>query len=381
MIAIENGYPVTLDLKHILESHIQFQIETNTRKYTYLLKKETDRLEIEEGLIRAIDAIDLIIQIIRSSKSQVQAKKEIASQLELTERQAQAILDLRLSKLIRLEVEALEKEHRKTLKNIKTYKKILSNSTAMQKVIEDELTSIKETYATPRKTAIIQTKEISIKSITPKAEKLLFLMDRFGYVKTVSERSAQKISEDEYIFSCPCMSDGKLQLFTSNGRMHQVKVFDLPQSKSKDKGIPIDNISTCKFTDERILYIQEATNEGNLLFITAHGLSKKVLMNEFITNNRNVAATKLQEDDELVYVGKEQEEEILLHSKKDYYLRFKIEEIPLLKKNSQGVKSMDFISNDTIKEVLQLSPTNEEYKKIRLKNRNEKGIKPRKKEA
>jgi DNA gyrase subunit A len=414
MIAIENGYPVTLNLKHILESNIQFQIEINTRKYTYLLKKEEELLEIQEGLIQAIDMLDLIIEVIRGSKSQAQAKacltgqeghgvvirtKELqkqAEKLHFTQRQAQAILELRLSRLIGLEILALEKEHKKTLKNIKTYKKILSDGNTMKETIKNDLIAIRDRYGVERKTSILQAQEVVIKKVERKPQKLVFLMDRFGYAKTVDEKLYQKYGEEqlkEYKYSCPCMSNGKIQIFTEGARLHQVKVSEIPQTKLKDKGVPIDNLSTYDSTMEQILYVRGIAQSDEelpcLIFVTTNGLIKKTESSEFITNNRNVVATKLLEDDELVYVGENVDSQIVLISEKGYFLRFTADEIPTMKKNSQGSKGMELVASDKISKVYAVTPQenaqlalSEEktiaLDRIRLKKRGEKGIKLRK---
>jgi DNA gyrase subunit A len=414
MIAIENGYPVTLNLKHILESNIQFQIEINTRKYTYLLKKEEELLEIQEGLIQAIDMLDLIIEVIRGSKSQAQAKacltgqeghgvvirtKELqkqAEKLHFTQRQAQAILELRLSRLIGLEILALEKEHKKTVKNIKTYKKILSDGNTMKETIKNDLIAIRDRYGVERKTSILQAQEVVIKKVDRKPQKLVFLMDRFGYAKTVDEKLYQKYGEEqlkEYKYSCPCMSNGKIQIFTEGARLHQVKVSEIPQTKLKDKGVPIDNLSTYDSTMEQILYVRSIAPSDEqlpfLIFVTKNGLIKKTESSEFITNNRNVVATKLLEDDELVYVGEEKDSQLVLVSEKGYFLRFTADEIPTMKKNSQGSKGMELVASDKISKVYAVTPQenvqlalseekNIALDRIRLKKRGEKGIKLRK---
>ena len=395
MIAIENGYPVTLNLKHILESNIQFQIEINTRKYTYLLKKEEDLQEIQEGLIRAIDVLDEIIAIIRKSKSQAQAKASLCEELQFTQRQAQAILELRLSRLIGLEILALQRAYKKTLKNIKDYKKILSDTKTMRETIKKDLLKIKEYYAVPRKTQIIQAKEAVIKAVARKPQKLVFLMDRFGYSKTIDFKLYQRYEQDienEYKYICPCRSDGKIQIFTKEARMHQVKVEILPQSKLKEKGTPIDNVSTYDSSKEEILFIRsmdEEVGDCSIVFVTKNNLIKKTPISEFRTNNRNVVATKLLDEDTLVYVGEDLENQIVLQSKKGYLLRFHTQEIPTMKKNSQGTKAMELVLGDEILKAymigenleVTLNLTKEQevkLERIRLKKRGDKGIKLRK---
>jgi DNA gyrase subunit A len=329
--------------------------------------------------------------VIRTKELQKQAEK-----LHFTQRQAQAILELRLSRLIGLEILELEKEHKKTVKNIKTYKKILSDGNTMKETIKNDLIAIRDRYGVERKTSILQAQEVVIKKVERKPQKLVFLMDRFGYAKTLDEKLYQKYGEEqlkEYRYSCPCMSNGKIQIFTEGARLHQVKVSEIPQTKLKDKGVPIDNLSTYDSTMEQILYVRSVSQLDEelpcLIFVTTNGLIKKTESSEFITNNRNVVATKLLEEDELVYVGENVDSQIVLISEKGYFLRFTTDEIPTMKKNSQGSKGMELVASDKIFKVYAVTPQenaqlalSEEktiaLDRIRLKKRGEKGIKLRK---
>ena len=172
MLAVANGKPETMGLVSVIRHNVQFQYELATRKYTTLLKKEQDKCEIQEGLIKACDVIDLIIEILRGSKNIKQAKKclitgetegikfksklseKTASMLHFSERQATAILEMRLYKLIGLEIEALMAEHEETLKNIALYQEILGSRAAMAKVIIKELKALKKEFSHPRLTVI-----------------------------------------------------------------------------------------------------------------------------------------------------------------------------------------------------------------------------------
>lgn len=203
MLAVANGKPETMGLVSVIRHNVQFQYELATRKYTTLLKKEQDKCEIQEGLIKACDVIDLIIEILRGSKNIKQAKKclitgetegikfksklseKTASMLHFSERQATAILEMRLYKLIGLEIEALMAEHEETLKNIARYEEILGSRSAMAKVIIRELKALKKEFAHPRLTVIENGKAAVYKEKEIEAVPVVLLMDRFGYVKTV----------------------------------------------------------------------------------------------------------------------------------------------------------------------------------------------------
>ncbi len=201
MLAVANGKPETMGLVSVIRHNVQFQYELATRKYTTLLKKEQDKCEIQEGLIKACDVIDLIIEILRGSKNIKQAKKclitgetegikfksklseKTASMLHFSERQATAILEMRLYKLIGLEIEALMAEHEETLKNIARYEEILGSRSAMAKVIIKELKALKKEFAHPRLTVIENGKAAVYKEKEIEAVPVVLLMDRFGYVK------------------------------------------------------------------------------------------------------------------------------------------------------------------------------------------------------
>ena len=300
MLAVADGRPEVLGLKRIIEHHVDFQFELATRKYKTLLKKEQDKKEIQEGLIKACDVIDLIIEILRGSSSTRDAKEclttgatekikfkskrseKMASMLRFTDRQAQAILEMRLYKLIGLEIEALMKEHETTLANIAKYEDILNNYDSMAQVIIDDLDALKKEYAVKRKTKIENAEEAVFEENQVQEQEVVLLMDRFGYAKTVDgsvyERNREAADkENKYILRC--MNTGKLCLFTSDGKMHQIKVMDLPYGKFRDKGFPIDNVSNFDSTKEEIVYLCDDRELffSKFLFVTKQGMIKKAL--------------------------------------------------------------------------------------------------------
>ena len=298
MLAVADGRPETLGLKKIIEHHVDFRFELATRKYKTLLAKEQEKSEVQEGLIKACDVIDLIIEILRGSKSVKDAKaclvngvtdnikfkssisKKMAVLLRFTERQAAAILEMRLYRLIGLEVQALIAEHEQTVKNIARYEDILNNYDSMAQVIVEELESFKEEYAKARRTVIENAEEAVFEEKKIEEQEVVFLMDRFGYARIVDvavyERNKEAAdSENKYIVHC--MNTGKICIFTNSGKMHQVKVIDLPYGKFRDKGVPIDNVSNYSSSDEQIVsvYDSEQMRFAMLLFSTAQGMVKK----------------------------------------------------------------------------------------------------------
>lgn len=390
MLAIAGGKPETLSLKRVLEEHVQFQMEVNTRKYRTLLKKETARKEIQEGLIRAVDIIDLIIEIIRGSKTLKTAKnclitgdtqgitfrhktsEQQARKLCFTEAQATAILELRLSKLIGLEILALEKEHGETVKKIARYEKLLGSRRAMLDAIKGDLDHIKKEYGLPRKTQILDAQSAVYEEEPEKEVPAVFLMNRFGYVKTMEESLFQKNEESvmaEHKLALPCMSTGKICLFTGQGNLHQIKVQDIPSGKPKDKGVPIENISNFNGENESGLLFttSEAMSGRKLLFATKRGLVKIVDASEFETIKKTIASTKLGEGDELVSVEFLEKSELILVSQDRTYLRFAAEEIPEMKKASAGVRGMKLAEGDAVCQIIQADPG--ESVKIKLGSR------------
>ena len=434
MLAIVDGRPETLGIKKIIEHHINFQYEITTRKYTTLLNKELANKEIKEGLIRACDIIDLIIEILRGSsnlkmakeclmtgnaegiKFKSEASKKQASQLDFTERQASAILEMRLYKLIGLEILALQKEYDEACKKIVRYEKILGSRKEMAKVIKEDLMKIKKEYAVDRRTVIEDGKEaVFIEKKVPEQE-VMFIMDRFGYAKTIDmaayERNKEAVhNEYKYIFSC--MNTDKICIFTDNGMLHQIKVKDIPFStKFRDKGTPIDNLGNYDSSGERIIYLcaSERIRQKRLLFVTKLGMMKLVDTSEFDVMKKTVASTKLTDGDELIgiyetdartevlskfnYDGTVGEEEvvssdqnIILQTANGVFLKFPLTDVPQKKKNAVGVRGIKLGSDDYIEDVYILTNGDElsmDYKgkmldfgKMKMAHRDTKGTKVR----
>ncbi len=374
MLAIVNGKPETLTLLSALQTYLEFQYTNTKKKYETLLEKELEKKEIKEGLIKACNVIDLIIAILRGSKQLKDAKaclihgdiskinlrdelKEDASKLCFSEKQATAILEMRLYKLIGLEILALEKEFQETLKKIDTYEKILGSRTKMNQVIKKDLQAIQTEFGTPRKTLIEDSKEAVYVETPIEIQPVVFVMDKFGYCKVIDkatyERNKENVHQD-FTHVVPCMNLDKLCVFTNTANLHQIKILDIPSGKIKDKGVPIDNL--CKYdgmSEHIVLLTCFGDMEGkHLLFATAGALVKQVSFEEFITNNRAVAATKLQEGDQVVSIKIIQEQkDVVLQTSQGVFLRFNLEEISLQKKNSRGVRGIKLTAKEELEEV------------------------------
>ena len=372
MLAVADGRPETLSLKQIIEHHVDFIFEITTRKYTTLLEREQEKREIQEGLIKACDVIDLIIEILRGSKNREQVKKclvegitegihfktksseKAAKKLGFSEKQATAILDMRLYKLIGLEIEALQAEYQETMKNIASYKDILDNYDSMAAVIVKELDDIKKEYGTRRHTSVENAEH----------------------------------NESRYIFTC--MNTDKICIFTDTGKMHTVKAADIPLVRFRDKGTPVDNLCKYDSTQERMLYVAPVSQvkEDILLFVTKTSMCKMVKGDEFDVSKRTIASTKLAPEDELIFVGSASEmEQIVLQSNGGCFLRFVLQEISVTKKAAMGVRGMKLAEGDFL-EAAYLLEGHREYtiqyhdkayalNKVRLAKRDTKGVKPR----
>ena len=393
MLAISHGRPETLGLKRIIKESVDFQFEVAARKYTNLLQKEQGRKEVQEGLIKACNVIDLIIEILRGSKDRNMAKacliegkvdgirfkskesKIMAAQLGFSEVQANAILDMRLYKLIGLEIEALIKEHEETMANIYRYEDILERKSSMAQVIMNELDAIKKEYGRKRRTAIENAEEAVYEEKKIEEMEVMFLMDRFGYARTIDmaayERNKEAAdAENRFVF--PCKNTGKVCIFTDKGQLHTIRVQELPMGKFRDKGIPS----------------QSELNLYRLLFVTRNSMMKVVDGGEFDVSKRTVAATKLTEDDEVVSVEilKEQKN-IVLQTHDGYFLRFSLEEIPEKKKGAIGVRGMKLSEQDYVEAVYYTASASDqtilyknknlELNKLKLGRRDSKGVKVR----
>ena len=411
MLAVADGKPETLSLRQILEHYIEFQYELTTRKYRTLLAKEQEKREIQEGLIKACEVIDLIIEILRGSKNikdakacltagitdgirfKSEASKKRAAKLHFTERQAQAILEMRLYRLIGLEIQALMEENQKTLKNIAEYEDILENHSSMTRVILKDMDTIKKAYARPRRTAVENAEAIVFEEKKIEEMPVMFLMDRFGYAKTIDmsvyDRNKEAAdSENKYVFSC--MNTGKICIFTDTGKQHTVKVQDLPFGKFRDKGVPIDNFGNFSSTEEQIVGIgsMEVLKHQKLLFGTRQGMLKIVDGSEFETKMKTMAATKLNEGDELLKaIVTDGTGQVVLQSRDGYFLRFDISEIPEKKKGAVGVRGMRLAEKDALEAIHLYHAGQEEsieYKekqlvlnKLKAGSRDTKGVKVR----
>ena len=452
MLAIADGRPEVMGLKSIIKYNVDFQYEITTRKYTTMLNKALEQKEIKEGLIRATNIIDLIIEIIRGSQQLKQAKEclvngntegikfknpeseLLAANLNFTEKQAQAILDL-------------QKEYEDLVNKIAKYEDILHSRRSMTKVIKKDLLAIKKEYGQPRRTVIEDGKEAVFDDNKIIEQEVVFVMDKFGYAKLIDQATFDRnreavIKENKYYFNC--MNTDKVCIFTDNGNMHQIKIIKMPIKKIRDKGVPIDNLGNYSSAGESIVALFSASmiKDKKLLFTTKKGMMKLVDGSEFETTRNTIAATKLGEDDSLVGVqitritskpvedeeyempialtgGSDDEfmpmddvqlemnfdtpsqmdsagnntelqytrEILVLQTENGVFLRFPLKEIPEKKKTAVGVRGIKLNADDCVSnvylldvgdnDVVEYKGKKVELRKLKTGRRDTKGVKVR----
>ena len=361
-----------MTLKSIMENFVKFQRELIARKYKNLLDKENERKEIQEGLIKATDLIDAIIATLRASKTREDAKAhlttgkcknvkikdkklaKVASKFSFTPLQADAILDMRLYKLIGLEITDLNNEYKDTLAKIKLYKSILKEKSKVDNLIIDDMKKIKKDFGVERKTSFEDAEEIVIEE--PKAEVMdvIYCQDKFGYCKVMDPSLYEKNKEtvetnNQYVFKA--RTDERAVIFGSKGFMHQIRLDKVPMLKTNEKGKPIDNLSKFKTDDESIVGVETSKSIENayLFFVTKDGLIKFADTSEYVTANAKVVATKVNGNDEVVkvlvcYADKD----LVIRTNDGFFLRLKPDEVPLLGRATKGVKGIKLGKGDYV---------------------------------
>lgn len=411
MLAVVDGKPETMGIVPLIRHHVDFQYEVCTRKYNYLLNKELEKKEIQEGLIKAVDVIDLIIEILRGSKDMKMAKaclvegktegirfksdqsEKDAAGLHFTEKQADAILQMRLYRLIGLELDQLKREYDETLAHIKTYRGILDNKSKMAEVIIKDLKATAREFGRDRRTVIDNVEEAVVEEKPLEEIDVAILIDRFAYGRVIDmptyERNKAAADEEskQVLF---CKNTDKLLLFTDRGQLYSIKVLDLPMGKFRDKGQPLDNLSNFDSTRENIclLTTMEHIRTRKLLFVTESGMIKQVDGALFDVTRKASLAGKLSDSDKLLMVSviDGEKDTLVLRSDKDYFLRMLVSEVPEKKKNAIGVRGMKVGKNERLKEAyylhdgesLAIQTEKEEdvhLDRLRIQSRDSRGVK------
>ncbi len=411
-LAVKDKQPFTFTLKGVIDEFVHFQEELYTKEYEHLLAKAKDRQEIVTGLIVATDVIDLIIEILRGSNSVKQAKLCLtlgitdginfrnpdseyeAQSLTFTERQADAILAMPLSRLVGLELLKLHQENEALLANIAEYEDILSDITKLHKVIKTRLKTYKKQFGRPRRTQLSNlTATNYVEEV--KEEDIYVLVDRFGYAKSMDSAAYGRLSPEtlqEIPHTVMMKNTDRLCVFTDQGNMYQIRAKDIPKGKARDKGTLIHNL--CKMNNEEnglLLISFEELFNSQLLFITKKGYVKQVSGIEFETTRYMVNASKLDADDLLVAVEQVMPEDaifgdrkVIMITKKGMSLGFPLSEVNEFKKTSRGLKGITLADKDEVIHGALVQPDTDikifdgkkyNVKKIKLRKRNDKPMK------
>lgn len=380
---LSNGVPAQMSLHRIITEFLDFYRETMTRKYKTLLDREKKAAEVREGLMTAVDCIDTIIEVFRGSTVVAMAKKCLtkgvtdgikfktktaekqAKKFCFTELQADAILEMKMQKLIGLEMSILEKELAKAKKNIEVYSGLLSSKVKMNHKMKADMLEIKERYAKKRKTEIVDAEAIVIKKPEIKEEKVYALVNRFGYIKLVDEATYERNKENipsDYRYVCEVMNTGKLYIFTEGGKCHQIKAMSVPMGRYNDKGVPLEQVSALTTDEVAVAVISDYKPKEKLLFVTRKGYVKRVVISEFDTTRKTTDATKLSKEDSVFSVLPIKEKKsVVIISKQKLCVSFELSSVSLLKKATVGVVGMKFDKNDEVDFVTTTPDGNFDY--------------------
>ncbi|MCB4204006.1 DNA gyrase subunit A [Deferribacterales bacterium Es71-Z0220] len=364
MVALVDGKPQTLSLFKILEEFLNHRVVVVTRRTQYLLKKAEERLHILEGLKIAVENIDEVIKIIKSSNDTASAKLNLMNRFSFSDVQAQAILEMRLQKLTGLEIDKLLEEYKNTLKNIEYYKSILSSNKVLMGIIREELIEIKDKYGDERRTVIeADTEELLIEDLIPDSETVVTITHN-GYIKRTllssftSQRrggkgkSATLSKGDDFVQKLILSTNhSKLLFFTNKGRIHFLKTYELPESAPGTRGRHIANLLSLE-SDEYIasaISVNESTKDKCIFMCTKYGTVKKVDIEQFKSGRSGMIAIKLKEGDEII--GSEltsDEDNIILATKKGKTLQFSSKDVRPMGRNAVGVKGISLSRDDRV---------------------------------
>ncbi len=361
MVAIADHVPKQLSLIEIIDHYIEYQRKVVTRRTQHDLENAEHREHILSGLIVAVNNIDEIIKIVRSSESPKEAKLRLMERFDLSDVQAQAILDMRLARLTALEVVTLEDEYAKIVKIIESLKAILASNTKLMKVISNELKEIKEAYADPRRTHILSEKEEIVidTSEFEVVEDCAVTLTRSGLLKKMSVKSFKKGAEtgnvDEAnaaLKTLATKTDRMVRVLTDMGNMYSISLADLEESRWKDKGRAINTLLAGVLKNEQIIDIydfDEYKPTDQLVFVTDTGIVKRSELSEYDTRKSKLAACGLKEGSRIIAALMQTvEPDLLLVTRQGMSIRISLEEVSPMGRTAKGVKGMSLENKDEI---------------------------------
>lgn len=371
-LALVNGEPKVLNLQEMIFYYLQFQREVVTRRTKYDLNKAEERAHILEGLVVAVNNIDEVIKIIKQSSDKNVAIKNLEEKFDLTDRQANAILEMKLSRLTGLEVEKLKSELADLEKSIMYFKELLADKEKIDQVIKQELLEINEQYSTPRKTEIVLNyDEIDMEDLIDRHDVAVSLTSQ-GYIKQlpVNEYKSQnrggrgvnahKTKEQDYVTDMFVVnSHDRLMMFSNLGKVYIIKAYMIPEAGRQNKGRALVNLLPLE-SDEKINTVLKFESDSNsyLVLATKNGLVKKTKLSEYDNIRKNgKIAISLTENDALVSAKIVTEgDELMVASSAGKCLRFKEKDLRTVGRTSQGVKSMRISKDETIIDMIKVDP-------------------------
>ena len=365
MLAIVNGEPKILNLKSALKIYIDFQVEIITRRTKFDLKKAQDRCHILEGLKTAIDNIDEVISIIRSSKSVSDAKLKLSERFNLDDIQTQAIVQMPLGRLTGLERETIENEIKALMEKIAYFNELLANPQKLLAVLKEEITKIKEKYSDKRRTEILNVGgEVNVEDLIPNEQRII-TFTKLGYIKTqdISTYKAQNrggkgisgMSRREHDSADQILianTHDFLMFFTNLGKVYKIKCFEIPESSRTSKGLNIVNLLPIS-EGEKVTSLLKTSNFEDSNFIvmnTKFGVIKRCKLSDFNSVRKSgLIALNLDDGDELRWVKiTDGNQYLLIATKNGKAIRFKEDELRVLGRNSRGVRSIKLQDNDEV---------------------------------
>ena len=367
MLAIENGVPKILSLRQILDAYIEHQKEVVVRRTRFDKEKAEARAHILEGLLIALDHIDEVIRIIRASETDAEAQAELMSKFKLSERQSQAILDMRLRRLTGLERDKIQSEYDDLLALIADLADILAKPERVSQIIKDELDEVKRKFGDKRRTELMVGEVLSLEDedLIEESDVLITLSNK-GYIKRLdqAEFTAQKrggrgvqgtgVKDDDFVRELVSTSThDHLLFFTNKGRVYRLKGYEIPEYGRTAKGLPIVNLLKLDEGEsiQTIINVEsERSDDAYLFFTTRHGIVKRTSVKEFNNIRQNgLKALNLKDEDELINVLlTEEDTDIIIGTRLGYAVRFKQSVVRGMSRIATGVKGVNLRDGDTV---------------------------------
>lgn len=384
MLALVNGHPRVLTLKQVLSYYLEHRLDVIVRRTRFELAKAEARAHILEGLLIALDNIDRVIAAIRSSATDEEAKGKLIAQFGLSEKQAVAILDMRLRRLTGLEREKIEEELRALMELIKNLKEILASESRQKEIIKEELADIKARYGDKRRSEItVDTSELDVEDLIAD-EEMVITVTQQGYIKRMNANVyrnqhkggvgvvGMKMKDDDFVAHIiHTRTHNTILFFTSRGRVYRLKTYEVPEATSRtSRGtamvnvLPLDNDEVVT----TLIDLEGAAEDAKLLMVTQHGIVKRTALSEYVNIRRSgLNSIALADDDRLIAVCMTNgNEDILLGTRKGIAIRFNEEDARLLKRAAHGVRGIKLNAGDevvgagVIKEGAQIFTVSEE---------------------